>query len=86
MSSHQFINKIPKTIVSNPRPPPHPPTKKKKKIINDKCDLKVVYLNLVSRFQERQKLVIESEKFLWGSRTWLTLYVYSLWMESNYFT
>ena len=59
MSSHQFINKIPKTMVFNPPPPPQ---KKKKK--NDKCDLKVVYLNLVSRFQERQKLVIESEKFL----------------------
>ena len=64
MSSHQFINKIPKTMVSNPRPPPTPPPKKKKKIINDKCDLKVVYLNLVSRFQEWQKLVIESQKFL----------------------
>ena len=59
MSSHQFINKIPKTMVSNP-----PPPQKKKKIINDKCDLKVVYLNLVSRFQEWQKLVIESQKFL----------------------
>ena len=63
MSSHQFINKIPKTMVSNPPPPP----KKKKKIINDKCDLKVVYLNLVSRFQERQKLVIESEKSFEGA-------------------
>ena len=60
MSSHQFINKIPKTMVSNP-------PKKKKKIINDKCDLKVVYLNLVSRFQERQKLVIESEKSFEGA-------------------
>ena len=62
MSSHQFINKIPKTMVSNPQK-----KKKKKKIINDKCDLKVVYLNLVSRFQERQKLVIESEKSFEGA-------------------